>query len=170
MDRDLVAIAISVASWLTAAWAAVKAYKVGQAQAKAAQEQAETQRRLLALETMREHARIRETKRARLVARLVDEDGRRRRLVIRNEGQGAARDIRVSLDGRPAALHDWMPRGSGLANWSLGEETDITFLGPQGEAFYELGIHSGSPRMAAIAISWTDDSGQPGAWESQVAW
>jgi hypothetical protein len=50
------------------------------------------------------------------------------RPVIRNEGTGAARAIRFTLDGRPFAEHDWIPRN----------QDEATELEPGGEAAYLL--------------------------------
>lgn len=138
---SVVALGVSVVS-------GVATYRVIRAQAR-------TQERLLALESARERGRLRETRRARLVVQVVSGE---RRLVIRNEGPGAARDIRFRLDGRPFAEHDWIAKN----------QDEVTELGPGGEAAYVLARHMGSPGTAAAEIGWADDSGQPGAWTSQL--
>ncbi len=141
---SVVALGVSVTS-------AVASFRVARAQARA-------QERLLALESARERGRLRETRRARLVAQVVGGGGQWR-LVIRNEGSGAARDIRFRLDGRPFAEHDWIPRN----------QDEVTELGPGGEAAYIIAPHMGSPGTAVAEIHWTDDSGQPGVWTSQLS-
>jgi hypothetical protein len=140
---SIVALGVSVAS-------AVASYLGARAQTRA-------QERLVALESARERGWLRETRRARLVAQVVSRRGQWR-LVIRNEGSGAARDIRVRLEGRSFAKHDWIPRN----------QDEVTDLGPAGEAAYIMAPHMGSPRTAAVEISWADDSGQPGVWTSQL--
>jgi hypothetical protein len=77
----------------------------------------------------------------------------------RNEGAGAARNIRLRLDGRPFDEHDWIPRN----------QDEVTELGPGGDAGYILAAHQGSPQTAAAEIRWADDSGEPGAWTSQLS-
>lgn len=154
MDWSLV---VGVAALCVSLISAIAIIRITRAQAEAQQLQAHTQERLLALEGARERGRLREARRARLVARVVGGGGHWR-LIIQNEGTGTARGIRLTLDGQLFAEHDWIPSNS----------DEVTELGPSGEAAYIMAPHMGSPRVAAAEIQWTDDSGEPGLWTSQL--
>jgi hypothetical protein len=64
----------------------------------------------------------------------------------------------MTLDGRPLQEHVWIPKNQDAA----------TELGPGGEFSYVAAPAMGGPLSATVALRWVDDSGEPGAWDSQL--
>lgn len=150
MKLEFAALLISAGSLIVALISAVASYRLTKAQNR-------LQERLLALEGTRERARIRESRRARLIGRVVRFDTNYR-LVVSNEGSGIARRICTSLDGQPITQHPLVPAG----------QSQATELGPGAEAEYLLAVAMGRPNIVTVSLTWEDDSGEPGAWTSQL--
>jgi hypothetical protein len=77
-----------------------------------AQRQTDLQERLLALEQDREQARARQAQSASVRA-AIQKTGRDWRLLVVNEGQATARNVKVELDGGPLLVHTrqrWVAR------------------------------------------------------------
>jgi hypothetical protein len=151
MELNTIAILISAAALVVSVLSVIASYRVGRAQAR-------VQERLLALEGARERGRLRESRMARLTAR-VKRYGTDYRLLIANEGHGPARRIRTQIDGRPLSDNPLV----------LPTQDEITELGPGAEAEYILIVSMGSPDVAIVEITWEDDSGEPGTWRSQLS-
>jgi hypothetical protein len=84
-----------------------------------ANRQAELQQRLLALEIGREEDRVRQAKSAKVRAAIQKTD-RDWRLLVMNEGEVTARNVKLELDGGPLLAHTLVPRG----------QDEVTKLGP----------------------------------------
>lgn len=145
-----VALAVSIAS-------AVASYIVATRQSENQKRQNELQARLLALESSREQRRIRQGKSAAVRAE-VARMGRDVCLRLSNDGSATARSMNVELDGRPMAEHAWM----------LSNDEFVSMLGPQAETSNIIALVQQSPSKAHIRITWDDDSGEPGEWESEL--
>lgn len=124
-----------------------------------AKEQTVVQQRLLALETSRERDRLLDSRRARLRAEIVKRP-EEYIFAIRNEGNGQARAIRALVDGKAIGDHDTI--------LNLGRKQAVHTLGPGAEARYLAAITFGSPMVYNVELSWEDDTGEPGRWQSQV--
>jgi hypothetical protein len=119
--------------------------------------QNELQQRLLALEIAREEERVRQAKSANLRA-MIQKTGRDWRLLVTNEGEVTARNVKVELDGGPLLVHTLVPRG----------QDEVTKLGPGAQARYLLAPTMGSPMRVDARVTWDDDSGEGRSWESQL--
>ena len=127
-----------------------------------------TQRRFLEIEESRERDRVVSTKRANLVAEMVkepadlgDRDGgifTNSYLRIENKGQAEGRAIEVLLDGVCAFEHPVMLKGQHRVN----------SIGPLSSFRYTITPSISSPPPEKITLSWTDDSGTPGRYESTL--
>jgi len=131
-------------------WSVVATYRM-------AQRQTELQERLLALETARDEAQARQTQRANVRA-VIQKAGRDWRLIVTNEGQATARNVKIELDGGPLMAHTLVVRG----------HEEMTKLGPGASARYLLAPTMGSPMMVDARVTWDDDSGDGRAWESHL--
>ena len=120
--------------------------------------QTELQERLLALETARDEARARQTQCASVRAG-IQKTGRDWRLIVLNEGQATARNLKVELDDGPLLAHRLVPRG----------QEEVTKLGPGASARYLLAPTMGSPMTVDARVTWDDDSGAGRSWESQLS-
>jgi hypothetical protein len=117
------------------------------------------QRRITAIEEARERDRLMEQKRAALTARLAvgsyDEGSF---LWIENHGRAEARDIRVTLAGRPVMeVEEILP----------GQE-EIRTLGGRSAAAYRIVMHDAFPLQVPVEVAWSDDSGEPGLFRSTL--
>ena len=146
-----------IASLVIASLALLVSVVSGWATYRAQRSQAAVHERLLALEATRERARNRETRRARLRAQLVG-FGSDQRLLITNEGEASARNIRVNLDGRPITEH---------VLWVRGQDV-LQQIGTGASADYILAFAMGKPTSFLVELFWTDDSGEAGTWGSQL--
>lgn len=151
MDTDFASLVISATALAVSILSLVVAYLVGRAQTS-------VQERLLALEATRERARLREGRRAKVTGQITKLGGSHR-LILRNDGGGSARQLRVRLDGGPVLEHPLVPRG----------QDEVGELGPGAEAGYLLARTWGSPGVVEVEISWDDDSGEAGLWRSQLS-
>lgn len=99
---------ISIASLLIAAGSLAVAIYSSIRSSKIAATQADVQKRMLALESVRQRAETRAQKRANVTGGLR-KFGTDLRLVVQNAGPATAKVVRVTLDGAPAAKHDvWL--------------------------------------------------------------
>jgi len=104
---------------------------------------------------------IRKFKKANLVASLDREPQRnyiRFTLVINNEGNSEAREIKVRIDGKPLLEHPVIP----------SNETEIRTVGPKSFIRYNLAIASGNTGPFEVEIGWSDDSGEPGSYRTTL--
>lgn len=117
----------------------------------------DTQKKLLDLEKARENDRIADRGRAEVRARFVPH-GNGRRLQFYNEGQGIARNVRITVSGKP------MAEDNRLADRSGGFET----IGPGGTAMVIATSTLQAEPLFQLCITWDDESGRPGIWESDL--
>ena len=120
-----------------------------------------TEARLLVIEESRERDRILEARKAVLVARITREPSNRPialYLEVENKGLAPAHDICITLDGGTLFGHPAVVK--------TGEE--VTHVWPQSAFRYRLAPHSSAPLPRGISLTWSDDSGEPGKYETTL--
>lgn len=152
-----VALAVSIVSGIVTYIIASRQSDNQKRQNEFQERQNELQERMLALESSRERQRIHQGKRAAVRAEVV-RIGHDRRLRLSNEGAAVARNIKVDLDGKLMQEHAWMLRNDDV----------VSILGPTAEAMNIIVLTQQSPMKAHIRITWDDESGEPGEWESEL--
>jgi hypothetical protein len=114
--------------------------------------------RLLAIEEER-HANQRiETKRAKLRAFLQRSGSQDFRLVIRNDGEAGAWDVRATLDGNPLLEHPIILHG----------QEEVRKIGPKTEAWYIAKVSFECAPPYELSIQWNDESGEDRTYESTL--
>jgi hypothetical protein len=98
-----------------------------------------------------------------LVRSYIDKDfdssGRTRYLLaLENIGYGQARDIEVRLDDIPVAEHS-----------AVFVENEITQIGPQSRCHYQLVLASGRATPSRVSVTWMNESGEPGEFNSDIS-
>jgi len=151
---SLLALLVSVAS-LALSW------RIGA-------QQTQLQARLVDVEAVREEDRLRETKRASLIASVVRQITpssfpTARTLVdqllcVANSGRAQARSITILLDGKPPSEHEFTSRN----------DAKLSVLGPGAEAKFYLSIPFGSSLLLHVELAWEDESAEPGRWVSEL--
>jgi hypothetical protein len=116
------------------------------------------QERLAQIEQSRERDRLMQALQADLRAELRQTDRGGHRLVIANAGQGTARNLAITLDGKPLAEH---PASSGNKN-------ETTLIGPRSEVSCVLGLTRGCRPPFEFQATWDDDSGQQGRFSTTL--
>jgi hypothetical protein len=120
--------------------------------------QGRLQARMLELEEARERDRLAEGTRAAVTLRM-DRERTTGRLCVLNNGPAAARNIRVTLDGKPihqnALIHE-------------GQEV-IDVLGPEAHAEFVVVTWDGMPISFRGEVTWDNPGGNPGAWQSRLS-
>jgi hypothetical protein len=116
------------------------------------------QGRLLAIEEERQEQRRKEALRAKLQAYLQQSGPQNIHLVINNDGEAAAREVDVTLDGLPLLEHDIIPKG----------EQEARTIGPYSGIKYIAAISGDCPPPYEITIRWIDNSGQEGIYETTL--
>jgi hypothetical protein len=121
------------------------------------EEQNTLAKRMLSIEAARERHRTLEGQSA--AVRAAIEHGASDRFHLWNEGKGTARLIDARIDGEPLGHEN---------DVLVGDEELIRTLGPGGHHRYVMAIAMGSKPRVHVSITWEDDSGVPGHWESDV--
>jgi len=110
--------AIAIVSVCIAGLALVQSWRAGREASKATREandlikrQVVLQDRLTQIEQSREHAKLMQSLQAVIRAELRKTDRSSWRLFVANTGQGTARNVAITLDGKPLLEHDAVPRG-----------------------------------------------------------
>lgn len=119
------------------------------------------QSRVVKMEETREKDRLIEQKKASLTARIVREPGGRNMrdlLVIENLGSGEARNISAMLDGKPLLEHPAI----------LQKERKLDEIGPRSAVKFLLFTADQLKPPNKITITWEDDSGQPGKYNTTL--
>jgi hypothetical protein len=80
------------------------------------------------------------------------------RVVLLNDGGSIASNVIVAFDGKPAHEHPCI----------RSPVTPLPSLMPKAQSLYEFLPHLGADRPRRVRIEWTDDSGEPGAYETQL--
>ena len=118
-----------------------------------------TQKRQVEIEEIREKDRQKEMRKADLVARLVDDDGRRL-LVIENKGPAEAREIVILLNDRTLSEYQGFVR----------QQPEIRRVGPYSSFHYLMVLTMGMDLSFEITITWTDDSGENGRYSTTLTY
>jgi len=120
-----------------------------------------TQKKQLRIEEARERDRVSESRKAKLVARTAREQTFGEfswHLYIENKGAGEARDIVVTVNGKPVGEHSAI-HGSGKKG---------TVLGPGSSFRYPVMLALKEKPPSEVAITWSDDSGDPGSYRTTI--
>ena len=154
---EIIAVASVCVAWL----ALVQSWRASRKAAKATAEandlikqQVALQDRLTQIEQSREHAKLMQSLQAVIRAVLTKTDRSSWRLFVTNTGQGTARNVTITLDGKPLLEHDAIPRG----------EQQAKTIGPESEISYCMAICRGSSPPFELEATWDDDSGQQGSY------
>jgi len=119
-----------------------------------------TQKRQVAIEDARELDRIAQTRKAQLVARIVREPPVHPTsfyLEVENKGTALARDVSITLDRTPVLGHAALMEG----------QEEVTCVGRL--SLFRYGLYAPScPYPRSIRITWSDDSGEPGLYETTL--
>lgn len=144
-DSGLVTFIISVVSIIISGSAMITSWK--------------TQKRLIEIEEAREKDRLKDMRKADLMARLV-KDGRDL-LIIENRGPAEAREISILLNGRPLSEFPAF----------LLKQSEIHRIGAYSSFHYRMVFCAGLKPIEyapEITITWIDDSGEPGAYQTTL--
>lgn|GEM_PF-2103469 len=114
-------------------------------------------RRLIEIEEGRDAEARKSAAKASLVAKITTPHRHTYILIIENQGAGWAKDIVILLDDKTA--HDHQAFSGGEVKSSLAPSASHT---------YSLTLQLGVSRPRSIRITWTDDSGEPGLYESDL--
>lgn len=107
-----------------------------------------TQQRLVEIEEQREEDRQKQKLSAELRAELRKK-GNSYRLVIINEGDATARNVRVMMGGKPLSEHAVSGSNDGLPD-VVGAHSEVSCL---------LAISMGNAPPFKVEVKWDDDSG-----------
>jgi len=153
--------AMAIASICIAGLALVQSWLAGRKASKATREandlikqQVALQDRLTQIEQSREHAKLIQSLQAVIRAVLRKTDRGSWRLFVLNTGQGTARNVTITLDGKPLLEHDAVPRG----------EQEAKTIGPESDVSYCMAISSGCHPPFEFEATWDDNSGQQGRY------
>jgi len=118
-----------------------------------------TQKRQVEIEEIREKDRQREMRKADLIARLANNDGRRL-LVIENNGPAEAREIVILLNGRSLSEYQGYVR----------RQPEIRRVGPYSSFHYLMALTMGMDISFEITIKWVDDSDEAGLYQTTLTY
>ncbi len=121
-------------------------------------EQTEMQKRITQIEESRERERAIQSKKACLKAELREVKPNNHRLFIENSGQGTARNVKATLDGKPIFRHPVIDR----------DQQVITLIGSHSKISYMADIKLGRRPPFKFKVTWEDDSGEPGEYETTL--
>lgn len=121
-------------------------------------EQTEMQKRITQIEEAREQDRAIQSRKANLKAELRKVERNSYRLVINNSGQGTARNVEAKLDGKPILEHPAI----------ASSQQEIKLIGPCSEISYITGIALDCSPPFKFKVTWEDDSGVPGEYETTL--
>jgi len=158
---DIIAIASACVAALALAqgWrASRKADKAMREANDLAKQNLAVQERLAQIEQAREQARLMQAFQAVLTAELRQTDRGGHRLFIANAGQGTARNLAITLDGKPLAEH---PATSGNKDGSR-------IIGPGAEASYYMSLNRSCHPPFDLEATWDDDSGRQGSFSTTL--
>lgn len=125
-------------------------------------EQTEMQKRITQIEESRERERAIQSKKACLRAKLRKNERGFYCLDINNSGQGIARNVKATLDGMPIFRHPVIDR----------DQQVITLIdpqiGPHSKISYTTSITFVCNSSFKFKVTWEDDSGEPGEYETTL--
>ena len=155
---EVVSAVIAVVAVMVAIVSGVKNHRL-------AKRNTELQERLLALEESRQGLTVLEGTKADVVADIVrgDGSGPAWRLEVENRGRAEARDITVLLEGQPILEHPGLERAA-----KQGLNTELHHLSAGGSFRYVLAPSLECRPPWELKITWTDDSGEAGAYRTTL--
>lgn len=126
-------------------------------------EQTEMQKRITQIEEAREQDRAIQSRKANLKAELRKDERNNYRLVIKNSGQGTARNVKATLDGKPISEHP-------AILFDKETKEDALIIGPHSGISYIICITKdpGTSPPFEFKVTWEDDSGEPGEYETTL--
>lgn len=168
---DIIAIVsagTAIVSAVIAVFALIQSGRAGRDATKASREandlikqQVTFQERLTQIEQSREHARLKQELQANLRAEIRKPQGKNAyELGIRNTGKGTARNIFITLDGKPLSKHEDV--------LDCSEQTLI--IGPESQISFMVVSTFDSPTNYALEATWDDDSGQQGKYSTTLTY
>jgi len=116
------------------------------------------QKRLLGIEEVREQERKKAAVKAYLSARIEDYGQRNYRLVVENTGDGEARNVNLKMDGKPFDEH----------RAAVSGDEKISCIGARSHATMLLALTLGCAPPFEMEISWDDDSGEAGHYQTTL--
>lgn len=126
------------------------------------EKQIEMQQRITQIEESRERDRVIQSQKAYLKAKLQKLQKKDERnsyhLVIENVGQGTARNVIAELDGKPIIKHPAI----------ASSQQKIGTIGPGSEISYIAAITYDCSPPFKFKVTWEDDSGEPGEYETTL--
>jgi len=121
-------------------------------------EQTEMQKRITQIEEAREQDRAIQSRKANLKAELRKDERNSYHLVIKNSGQGTARNVKATLDGKLISGHPAIASG----------QEEIESIGPGSKISYIASITFDCSPPFKFKVTWEDDSGEPGEYETTL--
>jgi hypothetical protein len=153
--------AIAIVPVCIAGLALVQSWRAGREASKATREanglikqQVAIQDRLTQIEQSREHVKLIQSLQAVIRAVLRKTERSSWRLFVMNTGQGTARNVTITLDGKPLLEHGVVPRG----------EQEAKRIGPESEISYCMAVSFSCHPPFEFEVTWDDDSGQQGRY------
>ena len=116
------------------------------------------QQRITQIEESRERDRVIQSRKAYLRAELQEYKQNSYHLVIENVGQGTARNVKAELDGKPIMDHPAI----------ASSQQEIGTIGPGSEISYIAAITYDCSPPFEFKVTWEDDSGEPGEYETTL--
>ena len=108
------------------------------------------------IDRKQEKNRIRETRTAKVVARVEEYRPNSYRMVLKKEGPAAAHDLTIMFDNQPVTKHRMFLQNVKVA----------TMIGSGAQLSYPINFSHDTPDSVSVRIDWKDDSGRPGKWET----
>ncbi len=156
-----ISIIISIITALVSVAAFWQSHCAAKRSAKLQEEQVEMQKRITQIEESRERDRVTQSRKANLSAKLQKVEQNSYRLVINNSGQGTARNVKATLDGMPIMEHPAICHD---------REEDVLTIGQNSSVSYIMCIINipGKRPPFKFRVTWDDDSGEPGEYETTI--
>ena len=156
--RDSLKILIAMGAILVSLLSIYFSFRANKKSLTLQKEQTEMQKRITQLEESRERERAIQSQKAYLKAELRKVERNNYRLVIENSGQGTARNVKATLDGMPILEHPAI----------ASSQQEIILIGPYSEISYMAGITFGCSPPFEFKVTWEDNSGVPGEYETTL--
>lgn len=151
---ELASFAVAIAAFLVSVVAVVMSVKTQGKQGK-------LQARLVEIEEARDQSLAQQARRARLRAEITSRPGVRSPnyyLEIINDGEAVAGNVIARLEDKPIMEHPAIP----------GFQSEITEIGPRSTARYILSITMTRTPPWRLSLTWDDESGSPGSYQTTL--
>jgi len=159
--RDSLKILIAMGAILVSLLSIYFSFRANKKSLTLQKEQTEMQKRITQIEESRERERAIQSQKACLKAELREVERNNHRyhcLVIENSGQGTARNVKATLDGKPILEHPAIASG----------QQEIILIGPDSEISYIAVITLDCSPPFEFKVTWEDGSGEPGEYETTL--